>query len=113
MKRAATRLALNLRKIAAHLLNTAENQPDSPTVLSVYEVATSQFLYGSWPGAVQWNRGDLPVDADVQLHVSESYTAPNLGPPDAENKVNAAATYGFMAILSWSKSTQKPTFRAC
>ena len=31
------------------------------------------------------------------LHVSESYSAPNLASPDAENRVNAAVTYGFMA----------------
>ena len=48
-------------------------------------------------GMVQWNRGEFPLHADIQLHVSESYSAPNLASPDAENRVNAAVTYGFMA----------------
>ena len=48
-------------------------------------------------GAMQWNRGDFPDGFDVQLHVSESYSAPNIASPDAENRVNAAVTYGFMA----------------
>ena len=36
----------------------------------------------------------------MQLHVSESYGASNLASPDAENRVNAAATYGFMVDIA-------------
>jgi 2-furoyl-CoA dehydrogenase large subunit len=100
VQRAATRLGANLRVIAAHLL---EAQPDELEI----DAGTIRVRDGNrslslrqLAGAVQWNRGDLPADAELQLHVSESYTAPNLASPTAENKVNAAATYGFMADLA-------------
>jgi 2-furoyl-CoA dehydrogenase large subunit len=100
VQRAATRLASNLRKTAAHLLKTAEDQLEIADGIIRVRNGNQSLSLRQLAGVVQWNRGDLPMDADVQLHVSESYTAPNLGPPDAENKVNAAATYGFMADLA-------------
>lgn len=51
-------------------------------------------------GAAHWNRGAFTDPSKVQLAVSESYGAPNLGPPDLQDRVNAAASYGFMADLA-------------
>jgi 2-furoyl-CoA dehydrogenase large subunit len=100
VQRAAARLAVNLRAIAAYLLNTSADQLELEDGIIRMRNGNRSISLRQLAGAVQWNRGSLPADADVQLHVSESYTAPNLGPPDAENKVNAAATYGFMADLA-------------
>jgi len=82
------------------LLNTSADQLELEDGIIRMRNGNRSISLRQLAGAVQWNRGSLPADADVQLHVSESYTAPNLGPPDAENKVNAAATYGFMADLA-------------
>jgi 2-furoyl-CoA dehydrogenase large subunit len=97
--RAALKLADHLRHIASHLLNTPTD--DLEVCDGVIRVRNSNrsLSLRQIAGAAQWNRGDFPADA-VQLHVSESYGAPNLPPPDAENRVNAAATYGFMADIA-------------
>jgi 2-furoyl-CoA dehydrogenase large subunit len=99
VQRAALRLADNLILIASHLLE--EETEDLEIAEGVIRVKGSNrsLSLRQLAGAAQWNRGDLPSDA-VQLHVSESYGAPNLGPPDAENRVNAAATYGFMVDIA-------------
>lgn len=99
VQRATLRLANHLRVIAAHLMSAEPEEivldrglfskTGSNRTLSLRQIA----------GAVQWNRGDFPADADIQLHVSESYSASNLAAPDAQNRVNSAATYGFMADL--------------
>jgi 2-furoyl-CoA dehydrogenase large subunit len=99
VQRAASRLADNLVLIASHLLE--EETQDLEIAEGVIRVKGSNrsLSLRQLAGAAQWNRGDLPEDA-VQLHVSESYGAPNLASPDAENRVNAAATYGFMVDIA-------------
>ena len=51
-------------------------------------------------GAAHWNRGVFADPERVCLSVSQSYGAPNLGPPDLQDRVNAAASYGFMADVA-------------
>jgi 2-furoyl-CoA dehydrogenase large subunit len=100
VQRATLRLAKQLRVIAGYLMKAPPDEivinngrfswPGSDVSLSLRQIA----------GSVQWNRGDFPPGADIQLHVSESYTAQNLASPDSQNRVNSAATYGFMADLA-------------
>jgi 2-furoyl-CoA dehydrogenase large subunit len=100
VQRAAHKLAGNLCVIAAHLLDADVNDLEiADGVIRVTDRNRSMSLR-QLAGALQWNRGDLPADADIQLHVSESYSAANLSSPDAQNRVNAAATYGFMTDLA-------------
>ena len=99
-KRAAARLAVHLKAIAGHLLDTDPDQIQIQAGLFVVPGSNRSMSLRQIAGAAQWNRGDFPPGADIQLHVSESYGAANLGSPDAENRVNSAATYGFMADLA-------------
>jgi 2-furoyl-CoA dehydrogenase large subunit len=100
VQRAATRLGGHLRHIAAGLLETTPDAVEIVDGLLRIKGTNRTLSLRQLAGAAQWNRGDLPGGTDAQLHVSESYSAPNLGPPDEQNRVNAAATYGFMADLA-------------
>ncbi len=100
VQRAATRLAGHLCDIAAQLLETVPDAVEIAEGLMRVKETNRTVSLRQLAGAVQWNRGDLARGTDAQLHVSESYSAPNLGPPDEHNRVNAAATYGFMADLA-------------
>lgn len=99
VQRAAVRLAGHLRLIASHLLDAPVNDLEIAEGAIRVRTGNRSISLRQIAGAVQWNRGDLPTDI-VQLHVSESYSTPNLSSPDAENRVNAAATYGFMADIA-------------
>jgi 2-furoyl-CoA dehydrogenase large subunit len=99
VQRAARRLSGNLCRIAAHLLEARPEDVECIDGVIRVKGTNRSLSLRQVAGAVQWNRGDLPPDLDVQLHVSESYGAPNLPSPDAHNRVNAATTYGFMADL--------------
>ena len=96
VQRAAVKLAGHLRIIASHLLDVPDDQLDIADGVIRVRNSNRSLSLRQLAGATQWNRGDLP-DESVQLHVSESYGASNLRSPDSENRVNAAATYGFMA----------------
>ena len=100
VQRAATRLLVNLQNIAAHLL--AVDSKQLSVINGAFCVSGSErsLTLRQLAGALHWNRGDFPVELDVQLSVSESYGAPNLASPDLQDQVNAAATYGFMADLA-------------
>lgn len=100
VQRAATRLAGHLCDIAAQLLETVPDAVEIAEGLMRVKETNRTVSLRQLAGAVQWNRGDLARGTDAQLHVSESYSAPNFGPPDEHNRVNAAATYGFMADLA-------------
>jgi 2-furoyl-CoA dehydrogenase large subunit len=101
IQRAAARLDAQLRAIAAHLLDADADAIELAEGLARVKGASNRSIsLRQLAGAVQWNRGDFPAGADIQLHVSESYGAPNLASPDSENRVNAAVTYGFMADLA-------------
>lgn len=99
VQRAAIKLATHLRIIASHLLETPPDNLEIAEGAIRVKGGNRSLTLRQIAGAAQWNRGDLPDDA-VQLHVSESYSAPNLPSPDAENRINAATTYGFMADLA-------------
>ncbi len=95
--RAAIKLNAHLRAVAGHLLGVNPDDLELAGGLVRKPSSNQSISLRQLAGAVQWNRGDFPDGFDVQLHVSESYTAPNLASPDLENRVNAAVTYGFMA----------------
>ena len=97
VERAAVRLSGNLRAIVAHLFDTDPGDLELAEGMVRKKGSNQSMSLRQLAGAVQWNRGDFPDGLDVQIHVSESYSAPNIGPPDAENRINAAVTYGFMA----------------
>jgi 2-furoyl-CoA dehydrogenase large subunit len=99
VERAAIRLNGNLRAIVAHLLDTDAGNLELAEGVIRKKGSNQSMSLRQLAGVVQWNRGDFPDGFDVQIHVSESYTAPNIGSPDEQNRVNAAVTYGFMADI--------------
>jgi 2-furoyl-CoA dehydrogenase large subunit len=99
VQRAASKLADNLSLIAAHLLEVPVGELEVAEGVIRVKGGNRSLSLRQLAGAAQWNRGDFP-EGVVQLHVSESYGASNLPSPDAENRVNAAATYGFMADVA-------------
>jgi 2-furoyl-CoA dehydrogenase large subunit len=98
IRRAAVKLNAQIRAIAAHQLDTIPDKLEvADGAVHFKDRSNRSMSLRQLAGMVQWNRGEFPPHADIQLHVSESYSAPNLAAPDAENRVNAAVTYGFMA----------------
>ena len=97
VQRAAVKLNGNLRAIVAHLLGTEPAMLELADGVIKKKGSNQSMSLRQLAGVVQWNRGDFPDGFDVQLHVSESYSAPNIASPDAKDRVNAAVTYGFMA----------------
>ena len=97
VQHAAVKLNANLRAIAAHLFGADAGEIELAEAMVRKKGSNQSMSLRQLAGALQWNRGDFPDDFDAQLHVSESYSAPNIGSPDLENRVNAAVTYGFMA----------------
>lgn len=99
--RAGRALNARIRAAAAELLKAS---PEELELVDGYVRVKGQSNRGMslkrLAGAMQWNRGAFADPAAVSLQVSESYGAPNLQPPDARDRVNAAATYGFMADLA-------------
>ena len=100
VERAAVRLNGQLRTIAACLLGATPADAELADGLVRIKGTNRSISFRQLAGTVQWNRGDLPPDLDVQLHVSESYSAPNIGSPDPDNRVNAAVAYGFMVDMA-------------
>jgi 2-furoyl-CoA dehydrogenase large subunit len=100
VQRAAAKLGSHLRAAASHLLAVDVHDLElADGLVRVMGASNRSISLRQIAGALQWNRGDFPIGTDIQLHVSESYSAPNLASPDTENRVNAAVTYGFMADL--------------
>jgi 2-furoyl-CoA dehydrogenase large subunit len=98
VRRAAVKLNAHIRAIAAHLFDTTPEELEvADGAVRFKERSNRSLSLRQLAGMVQWNRGEFPAHTNIQLHVSESYSAPNLGAPDDANRVNAAVTYGFMA----------------
>ena len=100
VERAALRLKTNILAIAGHLMKVEPESLDIAEGLVRAKASNQTMSLRQLAGVAQWNRGDFPGDFDVQLHVSESYSAPNIASPDENNRVNAAVTYGFMADVA-------------
>jgi 2-furoyl-CoA dehydrogenase large subunit len=63
-------------------------------------------------GAAHWNPESLPAGVEPGLHESAFLAAPNLDPPDAEDRVASSAAHGFMAdvaVVEVSRETGEVT----
>ena len=47
-------------------------------------------------GLAHWSPGTLPQGVEPALRATEFWTPPELGPPDAEDRINGSAAYGFI-----------------
>jgi 2-furoyl-CoA dehydrogenase large subunit len=50
-------------------------------------------------GAAHWNPRSLPEGMEVGLQVTHTFSFPQAGAPDDEDRVNSSNTYGFMADI--------------
>ena len=47
-------------------------------------------------GLAHWSPGTLPQGVEPALRATEFWSPPELGPPDAEDRINGSAAYGFI-----------------
>ncbi len=98
--RAANAVAAKCRRIAAHLLECDPEDVElaggrarvagSPDGISLRRIA----------GVAHWNPESLPDGIEAGLQATAFYSAPNLDPPDADDRVNSSAAHGFIADVA-------------
>jgi 2-furoyl-CoA dehydrogenase large subunit len=96
--KAATRVAAKLRAIAAPQLGCAADEVDlhdgkawgNGESVSLRRIA----------GSAHWNPDGLPPGVEPGLHETAFDAAPNLEPPDADDRVASSAAHGFLADLA-------------
>ena len=96
--RAAERLAAKLCAIAAHQLGCGPGEIElrgGKAVNGAGEVSLRRLA-----GAAHWNPESLPEGMEPGLHVTAFYAAPNLDPPDADDRVASSAAHGFIVDLA-------------
>ncbi len=98
--RAAEKVAEKIRSIAAHQLECAPEDVElaggkariagSPDGISLRRIA----------GVAHWNPESLPPGLEAGLQATAFYAAPNLDPPDADDRVASSAAHGFIADVA-------------
>ncbi|HEY2218431.1 MAG TPA: xanthine dehydrogenase family protein molybdopterin-binding subunit [Gaiellaceae bacterium] len=96
--KAATRVAAKLRAIAAPQLGCAADEVDlhDGKAWGNGESVSLRRLAGS----AHWNPDGLPAGVEPGLHETAFDAAPNLEPPDADDRVASSAAHGFLADLA-------------
>lgn len=92
---AAAKVAAKLRRIAAHELGCAPEEVElsggkANGTLSLRRLA----------GSAHWNPDGLPPGLEPGLHESAFWAAPNLAPPDADDRVASSAAHGFICDVT-------------
>ena len=64
-------------------------------------------------GTVHWNPEALPDEMEPGLAVTAYYAAPNLLPPDDDDRVASSAAHGFVPTSRWSRSIATPARSPC
>jgi 2-furoyl-CoA dehydrogenase large subunit len=98
--RAAEAVADKCRRIAAHLLECDPADVEladgmarvagSPDGVSLRRIA----------GVAHWDPASLPPGLEPGLQATSFFSAPNLDPPDADDRVNSSAVHGFIADVA-------------
>jgi 2-furoyl-CoA dehydrogenase large subunit len=101
VQKAAERIAEKLRAIAAHEL---ECSPDEVELrdgkASHVDDPERSVSMRRLAGVVHWNPESLPPGVGPGLHEAAFDAAPNLAPPDDEDRVASSAAHGFLADLA-------------
>jgi 2-furoyl-CoA dehydrogenase large subunit len=96
--RAAEKIAVKLRALAAHALATDPELVelrDRKAVAGEREISLRRLA-----GLAHWNPDGLPAGLEPGLHETAYYAAPNLAPPDDDDRVVSSAAHGFIADLA-------------
>lgn len=98
---AARKLGEKLRRIGAHLLEASvEDVELGGGQVSVKGSPFRNVRLKRLAGLAHWNAGALPDDIEPGLEEVATYRFPDFGPPDAQDRMNVAGTYGFMADVA-------------
>jgi 2-furoyl-CoA dehydrogenase large subunit len=96
--KAATKVAAKLRAIAAGQLGCA---PDDVELRDGKAWANGDSVsLRRLAGAAHWNPDSLPRGVEAGLHETAFDAAPNLEPPDADDRVASSAAHGFLADVA-------------
>jgi 2-furoyl-CoA dehydrogenase large subunit len=95
---AAQKLAAKLRTIAAQELDCGPEEVelrDGKARAGGESVSLRRIA-----GAAHWNPDGLPPGLEPGLHETAFYQAPNLSPPDSEDRVASSAAHGFIVDVA-------------
>src|SRR3954451_23604682 len=96
--KAATKVAAKLRAIAAAQLDCSADEVelrDGKAWSNGDSVSLRRLA-----GAAHWNPDSLPRGVEAGLHETAFDSAPNLEPPDADDRVASSAAHGFLADVA-------------
>jgi 2-furoyl-CoA dehydrogenase large subunit len=96
--KAASRVAAKLRAIAAPQLGCAADDVELRDG-KAWHMGESVSLR-RLAGAAHWNPDALPPGVEPGLHETAFDAAPNLEPPDADDRVASSAAHGFLADVA-------------
>ncbi len=107
--RAAERVADKVRAIAAHALECAPEDVELREGTAVVRGSAGRSIsLKRIAGAAHWNPESLPPGTEPGLQATAYFAAPNLDPPDDEDRVASSATHGFVvdvAVVELDRST--------
>jgi 2-furoyl-CoA dehydrogenase large subunit len=96
--KAAEKIATKLTTIAAHLLDCS---PDEVELTDGNAVAAGGTIsLRRLAGIAHWNPEALPPELEPGLHETAFVAAPNLAPPDDEDRIVSSAAHGFIADIA-------------
>jgi 2-furoyl-CoA dehydrogenase large subunit len=94
---AARRLRERLVRIGAHLLEAPSDDCELASGdVRVKGAPFRKVRLKRIAGLAHWNPGALPDDIEPGLEAAATYRFPDFQPPDAQDRMNVAGTYGFM-----------------
>jgi 2-furoyl-CoA dehydrogenase large subunit len=96
--KAASRVAAKLRAIAAPQLGCAADDVELRDGKAWH--AGESLSLRRLAGAAHWNPDALPPGVEPGLHETAFDAAPNLEPPDADDRVASSAAHGFLADVA-------------
>jgi 2-furoyl-CoA dehydrogenase large subunit len=96
--KAAVRVAAKLRTIAAAQLGCSSEEVELRDGKAWHGDASVSLR--RLAGAAHWNPDGLPRGVEPGLHETAFDAAPNLEPPDADDRVASSAAHGFLADLA-------------
>ena len=98
--RAAEKVADKMRAIAAHLLECAPEDIELAGGKARVAGSSDGLSMRRIAGVAHWNPEALPAGMEPGLQATAFYAAPNLDPPDADDRVASSATHGFIADVA-------------
>jgi 2-furoyl-CoA dehydrogenase large subunit len=98
--RAAERVADKARRIAAHLLECAPEDVELTGGKARVAGGAGEVSLRRLAGVAHWNPESLPDGMEPGLEATAYFAAPNLAPPDAEDRVASSALHGFIVDVA-------------